>query len=91
MKKLTEQQRLFKDKVDKVLEEIGTVLLAKNISYGNSALEPINIFSKLNSKEQINIRLDDKLSRLAKGSEFEQEDTKLDIIGYLILDRMLDN
>jgi len=67
------------------------LLLAKNRAYGNSALEPLRIFSRASAVEQLNVRIDDKLSRLsrlARGSEFAGEDTELDLIGYLVLLRV---
>jgi len=73
---------------DKILNEcidIALMLLGKNISYGNSAIDPINIFSKINAIEQINVRIDDKLNRIKKGSSYLQEDTVKDLIGYLVL------
>lgn len=60
------------------------VLIEKNRAYGNSALEPVRIFSKADKLEQIRIRIDDKLSRIAKGQD-DQEDTVTDLIGYLFL------
>jgi len=38
---------------------------------------------------QIDCRIDDKLSRLARGSEFPGDDTVLDLAGYLILRRIV--
>ncbi len=76
-------QEIIKDECDKIKE----LLLKKNKSYGNSAAEPIGIFSKSTPIEQINVRIDDKLKRLRDGSEFENEDTEQDLIGYLILKR----
>ncbi len=64
------------------------ILLAKNRAYGNSALEPLRIFSRAEALEQINVRIDDKLSRISRGSEFGDEDTELDLIGYLVLRRV---
>jgi len=61
------------------------MLLEKNRKYGNSALEPIRIFSKADSIEQIKVRIDDKLNRLLSGQMDEDEDVCLDLIGYLIL------
>ena len=61
------------------------MLIEKNIAYGNSALEPVRIFSKAPAIEQIQVRLDDKLSRLARGSEYPGDDTIRDLIGYLYL------
>jgi hypothetical protein len=71
--------------------EIANLLIKKNTAYGNSFAEPINIFCKFEAKEQINCRIDDKLNRIAKGEKTEEveEDTELDLIGYLILKRVL--
>lgn len=71
-----------------VCTEVADMLLDKNISYGNSALSPINIFSKASADEQLRTRIDDKLNRLANGSEYVGDDTVLDLIGYLILLRV---
>lgn len=70
-------------------EEVRTLLLAKNAAYGNSALEPVRIFSHADPTEQLRVRIDDKLSRLVKGdANAVTEDTVLDLIGYLILLRI---
>lgn len=63
------------------------LLLSKNKAYGNSALDPVRIFSKADSEEQIRVRLDDKLSRLSRGSA-AGEDVEQDLLGYLILLRV---
>jgi hypothetical protein len=68
-----------------VCENIKSMLVEKNKSYGDSALDPIRIFSKANSDEQIKIRIDDKLSRISRGSEFYGDNDLDDLIGYLIL------
>ena len=65
---------------------IKALLLSKNEKYGNSALKPVTVFSKLNSAEAIKARIDDKLSRIANvGLNDATEDTLDDLIGYLIL------
>lgn len=61
------------------------MLIEKNRKYGDSALHPTRIFSKLSPVEQINIRIDDKLSRVLSGQNDEDEDIDLDLIGYLFL------
>lgn len=77
-----------KDKIDKVLDEVRRVLHEKNDAYGDSALNPIRIFSKDESPTaSIDVRIDDKLSRIARGKECG-EDTVLDLIGYLVLKRI---
>lgn len=69
-------------------EAVRTMLLDKNQKYGNSALDPVRIFSKALPGEQIRVRLDDKLSRLMHGEVDATEDTVKDLIGYLILLRI---
>ena len=63
------------------------MLLAKNEKYGDSALSPKRIFSHSSSTEQIMVRIDDKLSRIAttKALGGPDEDTLSDLIGYLVL------
>lgn len=65
--------------------EIAEMLIKKNISYGNSALDPIRIFSKADSKEQIRVRIDDKLNRIQNDQAFPGDNDIDDLIGYLIL------
>ena len=65
------------------------MLKEKNKAYGNTALNPTNIFSKLNASEAICARIDDKLARIKnKGINDETEDTVDDLIGYLLLLKM---
>ena len=67
-------------------EDIKTLLLEKNAKYGNSAVEPVNIFSKQDNAAAICARIDDKLSRIANvGLDDATEDTLDDLIGYLLL------
>ena len=75
----------FDRKVDDLLKKIGDMLKEKNRSYGNSALDPVRIFSKANPLEQLKVRADDKLSRFARGEEYPGEDTLLDLTGYLMI------
>ena len=70
-------------------DAIKGMLLEKNARYGDSALSPRRIFSRADAIEQIKVRIDDKLSRIATmwpGSE--DEDTTGDLIGYLVLLRI---
>ncbi len=71
-----------------VCDQIKALLLEKNKNYGSSAFNPIHCFSKLPPEEGINIRIDDKLARISRGVK-DQEDTELDLIGYLVLKRVL--
>lgn len=79
------QERFSRD-LDKILGEIGDLLKKKNASYGDSVLDPIRIFSKANAMEQLRVRIDDKLSRLARGDPgLIKEDIIRDLIGYLVI------
>jgi hypothetical protein len=71
--------------ISNICDEIKEMLIKKNKSYGDSAIDPIRIFSKANTDEQIKIRIDDKLSRISRGSEFYGDNDIDDLIGYLIL------
>lgn len=75
----------FQEQVSDVLEGIRELLYKKNESYGNSALEPLRVFSRVDRTEQLKVRIDDKLNRLYSGNEYEQEDTVTDLIRYLVL------
>lgn len=61
------------------------VLLEKNRKYGNSALEPVRLFSKADPVEQIRVRIDDKLSRMQSSQDDDTEDVETDLAGYLVL------
>lgn len=74
----------FEARLDRALGELRAMLLAKNRAYGNSALEPIRLFSSADPVEQIKVRLDDKISRLVRGSA-AGEDVATDLMGYLVL------
>ena len=76
----------FAFEVSQYLLEIRELLVSKNIKYGNSALEPLGIFSQLSAKEGLLVRIDDKLKRIKNGSlEKDDEDVINDLIGYLVL------
>ena len=75
----------FEIKVKKVCNDIANLLIAKNKRYGNSALEPLNCFYKGDATTAIKVRIDDKLSRIMRGKEYGQEDTIMDLLGYLVL------
>ena len=71
----------FEKRVKEITDNIRDLLIEKNKSYGDAALNPIRIFSKQDSEEQLKVRIDDKLSRLSRGSEYANEDTITDLIG----------
>lgn len=66
-------------------------LIAKNKAYGDSAAKPVRVFARgVSPKDQIFVRMDDKLSRLARGHEFDGDDTMLDLAGYIVLYRAIE-
>lgn len=70
-------------------DAIKAMLLDKNAKYGDSAMRPRRIFSRADHLEQLKVRIDDKLSRIATmGPDSEDEDTTGDLIGYLVLLRI---
>jgi predicted ATPase with chaperone activity len=73
------------------VKSVAEMLVEKNKKYGNSAIQPKRIFSKASPVEQINVRIDDKLSRIANQQVNEDEDAEFDLIGYLILKRVFNN
>lgn len=77
----------FEREVREVLDGVAAMLVEKNRAYGDSALSPVRIFSKADPAEQLLVRIDDKLSRLARGSA-AGEDVELDLIGYLVILRV---
>jgi hypothetical protein len=85
MKKTTEEY------IKQVARDVVLLLLEKNKNYGDTANNPLHIFSKLNAREGLCARIDDKLSRIKtlginKCSDIaSSEDTIKDLIGYLIL------
>jgi hypothetical protein len=74
--------------IAQVCDDIRELLLEKNRKYGDSALNPVRVFSKASTLEQIKVRLDDKLSRLRNAQNDEDEDVISDLIGYLVLYRV---
>lgn len=69
----------------RVCTDISVMLQEKNVAYGDSALDPVRVFSKSNSIEQLLVRIDDKLSRFARGTDYPGDNDIDDLIGYLVL------
>lgn len=75
----------FEADVYSITNEIKLMLLSKNRKYGDAALNPMRIFARSDSVEQINVRIDDKINRIKNRQDDEDEDVISDLIGYLIL------
>lgn len=72
------------EEIAAVCDELKAMLLERNRAYGDSALNPVRVFSKASTDEQLRVRLDDKLSRLSRG-QAAGEDPEWDLMGYLVL------
>ena len=81
---IDESSKLIASKCD----ELKQLLLSKNLKYGDSALKPIRIFSNDSGTEQLRVRIDDKISRIKNNGLYDDEDTVMDLVGYLILLRI---
>lgn len=68
-----------------VCSEMAEFLIEKNKSYGNSVAEPVNVFSQMEPLDQIDVRMDDKLSRIMRGKPYKFENDERDLAGYLLL------
>jgi hypothetical protein len=81
----------FKQRVQDVLFRVGELLIAKNQQYGDSVNNPIRLFSKLDSQAGVRVRIDDKLSRLARGNDSIESDMDIvdDLIGYLVMLKLI--
>ena len=73
--------------IAKICDDVKELLLYKNLKYGNSALDPIRVFSRSDTTEQLLVRIHDKLNRIKHGENilYDDEDVIQDLIGYLIL------
>lgn len=75
------------------LADVAAVLYEKNAAYGDSASNPIRVFSRASATEQLLVRIDDKLSRIARGAGLldDDEDVVRDLVGYLALLAVMKN
>lgn len=75
----------FENRVRRLTNNLADLLVQKNKKYGDSALNPVRVFSKATPIEQLKVRLDDKISRLKTQDITEDEDVVVDLLGYLVL------
>lgn len=73
------------EEIKAMCDAVAQMLIDKNRKYGNSALEPLRIFSKADMLETIRVRMDDKLCRIKNEQSDEDEDVYMDLMGYLVL------
>lgn len=73
------------DRIRQTCDSVRDMLLEKNAAYGDSASDPLRIFSKADKLEAIRVRIDDKLSRISRGGEYPGDNDVRDLVGYLLL------
>jgi hypothetical protein len=78
----------FATEVMDICNGVAEMLIEKNRKYGDSALSPKRVFSKMSAVETIKVRLDDKISRINSAQSDEDEDPYWDMMGYLVLLRI---
>lgn len=80
-----EPQTEFEKDLDSVLNDIRSLLVEKNRKYGDAVLNPKRVFSRADIMEQINVRIDDKISRIMNRQDDDAEDAETDLLGYLLI------
>jgi hypothetical protein len=73
-----------KTEIEQVCDGLKDLLTYKNQKYGSSALEPINVLSKVDATTGLLLRADDKIARIKNSKELRKNDV-VDLIGYLTL------
>ena len=73
--------------IETTCDSIKDLLISKNKHYGDSALNPLQLFSKATVEEQLKVAIDHKISRIRNAGidGDSEEDSLVDLIGYLIL------
>lgn len=79
-----EKQVNAQEEIINFCEQFKKILLEKNKRYGNSALEPIRVASKLSPEQGILLRIDDKIKRI-RNSESPRKNDFIDLAGYIVL------
>lgn len=71
-----------------------SLLLYKNRRYGDSALDPVQVFAQeLSVRQRLAVRMDDKINRIANGLGTrggDKEHPGIDLAGYILLDIIAD-
>jgi hypothetical protein len=77
---------MTEEKIKEITNAMQDLLIYKNQKYGDSALNPNNIFFKGDATNSILIRLDDKIGRVKSNTEDKPRINDVaDIIGYCTL------
>jgi chromatin remodeling complex protein RSC6 len=72
------------EQIDTLFNNFSDFLKEKNKRYGDSVINPVKIFSKVEPTNKACIRLDEKLQRIINSDELRKNDVS-DTFGYLAL------
>jgi hypothetical protein len=72
------------DQIELLFNNFKDFLKEKNRRYGDSAISPVKVFSRVETSGQLCNRLDDKLSRIKNSDELKKNDIA-DVFGYTAL------
>lgn len=80
----------FNERVDAALLDLAELLKERHQHHGNAVFEPEGVFSTASPKERIHIMLDYKLARYRQGSSELRGENLDDMLGYLLLLKMME-
>jgi|TARA_B100000809_G_scaffold6296_1_gene6391 hypothetical protein len=75
----------FEDKLTQALKQVHAILMERHENHGDSVFAPVKLFSTISPRERLMVMLDTKLSRYQHGARELSEENLNDLIGYLIL------
>ena len=80
-------KKSYNEKIRETVKSIEKLLIEKNTAYGDSVFKPVSVFGEnIKPSVAIKARIADKLSRIQnKGLNDKTEDSLDDLIGYLII------
>ncbi len=79
-----DEQKPVSEQITETCNSLRNLLLYKNEKYGNSGLEPMNVFSKASAETGLLQRLDDKIARIKNSPNLRKNDLA-DVVGYIML------
>jgi hypothetical protein len=80
----------FSARLALVLDHMARLLEERHRHHGNAALKPEAIFSQASARERLCVMLDYKLARYKQGSSELRGENLDDMLGYLLLLKMLE-
>lgn len=73
------------DRIKRKFDSIRDLVLEKNRLYGDAALNPYSVFSKISPADRLRSRIDEKISRYRNHKAGDLESPLVDLVGCLVL------